>query len=146
MNLATEIKDFVILFKPEARGDAPRVPMRITRAKAEKLDALLGRSTVKFITIRDDDGNYQETIEASSIKRVAKVGTEESSAGYMKMVCDYGTRHPHKGKDGFEDCKCVEKFKVSGFEFWERMKGLYKEIEYSSDITKTMIQVYLRNY
>ena len=140
MELQKETKPYEITFKPENRGEPERRPFPISLAKRDSLASALSKSHVRYLDLHDDKGNYLETIEKSIIKGIRIRSYESNAVSDMHVVCPYGARHPHKGKkDGFEECKCLEKTGMSPIEFEMKIRRAFPEVKYSSDIKQFMI-------
>lgn len=137
ISLSTALKDYVIEFRAENRNDSPRESIRITTAQAEALNAALKKGAARYIDLVDDEGFYRETLETRLIRGIRKYDTEFINAG-MSAVCEFGTRHPHKGKVGFEECTCGNKFKVPPVVFKRLVREKFEQVEYASDITEFM--------
>lgn len=138
--LQTKIKDHVIEFRPSSRGESTRPNMYVTKEFA--MTVLLARKdrSAKDITVFDESGNFHESIEKSEIRSVRRIDEKEAgSRGVIgPMVCEYGTRHPHLGNQGFQDCNCYQRFQVESFKFERIIKKLFPAVDHSVDITQEM--------
>ena len=139
MNMLTAgVKDFVMEFRSDNKYSPPRRSIRLARYQAEAMNKVLKRG-VKYIELHDEKGNYIETLETRSIKGIKLFGANEEQASTRSAVCDYGTRHPHMGKEGFEECECRKKFSgLLGFQYRNILDKHFPGVEYSSDITPEM--------
>lgn len=136
-----EIKDHVVEFKASMRGESTRPSLYVTSSVAQKILLLRKDPKVKDIEFFEDDGTFRESIEKFDIKSVRRMGVADvdrvSRGG--SLVCGYGTRHPHLGREGFEECSCMHRFGgMYEFEFGKFIRTLFPEVNYSSDITPYM--------
>lgn len=138
-HLQSEVKDWIIEFRSENRSEAPRNSIYITSRQAQLLMDALKNGNAKFIDLPDDEGFTKEMVETRLIRSVRKVSKERDLTSVRNMICDYGTRHPHLGKEGFEECRCQDKFKVPPFMFDKYMRKRYpNSYMYTKDITPEM--------
>jgi hypothetical protein len=138
--LQTKIKDYVVEFKPSNRGESTRPSMYVTKEFAMTVLAARKDRSAKDIIVFDEEGNFRESIEKSDITRVRKADEKEAESRNTvgPMVCEYGTRHPHLGNRGFQDCNCYQRFQVESFTFEKIIKKLFPAVKHSMQITQEM--------
>jgi len=136
MYLDETIRDWVVEFKAP-RGESPRKSLYVSENAASALSKALQKQGQKFIELHDDTGNFIELLDKQEIKGVRRSGDIERDVERF-VVCEYGTRHPHLGKRGFEDCRCCDRFKVPPLQFYRVVREKYPEVDYDHDITPEM--------
>lgn len=127
---------FILEFKKQAGEDCARKPMYLSAAAAEAMAAQL-KNKERSIERLDDKGHFLELIDKYEIRGIRKIGENEGRSAVGPMVCEYGTRHPHKGKLGFEDCKCYDIYKILPMHFERLAKEMFG-VTYGMDITEYM--------
>jgi len=140
--LSVNLKTHKIIFKAETRGEAPRSPILITSKKADHLRVLLQKQGVKFIDLTDDDGQYLETLPVRIIDGIQPIGEASQSTSGYNFICDYGSRHPLGGPEGFSVCKCADRFGHRPVRFFRYMMFKFG-IKTKADITEAMQVHYL---
>lgn len=137
MLIDSQKKEFIIEFK-NYKGAEPREPLTVTRGTAELIRAFQHDPKAKVIDLYDEHGEFVECLDKSDLKGVKRIGKEWGSIVNSEigpMVCEFGTRHPHRGKEGFEDCHCSDRFNgVSPFTFTGLLQDHFPNIHYPSDI------------
>lgn len=131
---------FLLDFKKPSNEESARKSIVLTEEAAKLLSQQL-KGKERFIDRLNSDGNFEETIDKYTIAGIRPAQEKESTQNDtdMSAVCEYGTRHPHRGKLGFEECNCYEKFnKISPFHFEKLVRKYYPKVEYSVDITPEM--------
>ena len=112
--------------------------MYINSEQAHQFSTILHDRNSKYIEISDEEGNFSEMLDKSMIASIRKLGKDEiglkdNSARYM--VCEYGGRHPHLGRNGFEKCNCKEKFNNIPPCIFQKIARSKFNINYENDIT-----------
>lgn len=146
-------KEYVLEFKSSNFNEDPRPAIYISEIAAENLRSELDDGNKKFINRFNDVGDFIESISKSEIKGIRRLGEEDIKVRDDKtiryMICEFGTRHKHSKKEGFEHCNCAKRFSnISGITF-ERLCREKYEIEYSTEITPEMqdeMESICRNY
>ena len=130
--------EFVLEFKKMQGDDSPRRPLMLSSAAADAMRVQL-KGREKHIERHDKDGKFIEMIDKNEIKGI-RMANQDSEKDFQRYaICDYGTRHPHKGREGWEDCECDKRFVgMSTFQYRKILEKNYPEVEYSGDITEEM--------
>lgn len=85
---STMLKTHKIVFSDrDGRNDLP-----ISTRKADTLKTFLHDRNTRYIDLTDDDGNYVETLQKSSIKSIQKY-EQDNSIGQMRWVCNCGRKN-----------------------------------------------------
>ena len=143
--LQLEIKDktHVLEFRSLNHKDPPRASIYISKLAANNIRAMLADKDTRFIDLKDDAGEFIESISKNEIRGIKKIGAGNPRVDESKhdrfMVCEYGGRHKHLGREGFEECKCAKRFNnVNWMTFQKLATKLFPEVKYESDITPVM--------
>lgn len=106
----------------------------LSRHVSEKVIEQWQSGGIKPITLKIKGETI--AIPKRDIVRVSPISKEDNQSGQAFMICPFGIKHPHKGKEGFEDCECSEKYDLSPIVFEMLVKRHYPKIKYSSEINE----------
>ncbi|NIA02349.1 MAG: hypothetical protein GWP15_03120 [Nitrospirae bacterium] len=138
---------YILEFKKMPNEDCARKPILLSEEGAKSV-ALQLKDKNKHIERLDENGDFVELIDKYRISGIKKAGINSTiGEGFAKfMVCEYGGRHKHLEKKGFETCNCKDEFQgVPHFVFWKHLEKKYPHVQYSTDITPSM-RVIMRRY
>ncbi len=142
--LNTEVNEFVLEFRKMRNEGSARKPIFLTRKVAEEMSRQLRDKDEKYIDRHDDNGDFLETIDKYEVKGIKKLTSEilkrlkNNEDQDRFAVCEYGGRHKHLGREGFEECECEKEFGVSTFVFEREVRKQFPNVEYHTDITPKM--------
>ena len=134
--------EYVLDFKRLPGEDYTRATIRVSQHVADSIFSQL-KNREKHIELHDERGNFVELLSKQEVKGIRKADDVTASED-MFAVCDYGTRHPHHGKEGFEECECKLRFGQPPIIFYRQIRQMFPNVDYDSDITEDMQKIYLQ--
>ncbi len=119
----------------------------LTDEAAELARKKWNNPATRSVDFHNEKGELIESIPKRDVEYIGKLGESAAKAQAEErfMVCEYGTRHKHHGKQGFEECECEDRFGVPTFTF-QRDVSIRHGIDYGVDITPEIQQEMLSFY